>query len=219
MGKLFVIDGLDGSGKGTQSAKLTEYLIQKGVDARRISFPAYGTRGAALVEGYLDGELGGKPDDTGAYATSTFYAVDRYWSYRTRWGEFYNRPDTVIICDRYTTANAVHQCSKLPREQWDEYLDWLWDNEYNKLGIPRPDKICYLEMRPDLSRRLVEERSVKEGRKIDIHEKDYEYLDRCYEAALYASDYLGWEKITCYEGDEIRSVEDIFAELLTRLEL
>ena len=219
MGKLFVIDGLDGSGKGTQTGKLAEYLTQKGIKARRISFPAYGTRGAALVEGYLAGELGGKPDDTGAYATSTFYGIDRYWSYRTDWGKFYHEPDTVIICDRYTTANAVHQCSKLPREEWDNYLDWLWDNEYNKLGIPRPDKICYLEMRPDLSRRLVEERTVKEGRKIDIHERDWEYLDRCYDAALYASDYLGWEKITCYEGDTIRSVDDIFAELLQRLGL
>lgn len=219
MGKLIVIDGLDGSGKGTQSKKLVEYLQKNGTAAQLVSFPAYGTRGAALVEGYLQGELGGKPDDTGAYATSTFYAIDRYWSYRTAWGDFYNRPDTVTVCDRYTTANAVHQCSKLPKAEWDSYLGWLWDNEYNKLGIPRPDQIFYLEMRPDLSRRLVEERSVKEGRKIDIHEGDYEYLCRCYEAALYASDFLGWEKITCYEGDKIRTVDDIFAELLNRLKL
>lgn len=217
MGKLIVIDGLDGSGKGTQSKKLEAYLKEKGVDAMRIDFPRYGQKGCTLVEGYLHGELGGKPDDTGAYATSLFYGVDRYWSYRTEWGEFYKKNDSILICDRYTTANAVHQCSKLPKDQWDAFLDWLWDIEYNKIGIPRPDKIIYLEMRPDISRKLVQARSISEGRTIDIHEADYEYLCRCYEAALYASDYLGWERIRCYEGDEARSIDDIFAEMMTRL--
>lgn len=213
---LIVIDGLDGSGKGTQSRKLTDWLTGRGIPARRIDFPRYGQKSAALVEGYLHGELGQNPEDTGGYACATFYAVDRYWSYRTDWGEAYRRGD-FIIADRYTTANAVHQCEKLPREQWDAFLDWLWDNEYNKLGIPRPDRILYLEMRPDLSRRLIDGRAATEGRAKDIHEADPDYLRRCYRAALHAADYLGWTVIKCYEGDEIRSIEDIFAEMLEKI--
>ncbi len=219
MGKLYVIDGLDGSGKGTQSKKLEAYLSAKGINVKRIDFPRYGSKGCALVEGYLHGDLGGKPDDTGAYATSLFYGLDRYWSYRTEWGSFYHKPDSILICDRYTTANAVHQCSKLPKAQWDAFLDWLWDIEYNKIGIPRPDKIIYLEMPPAISRKLVEKRAAAEGRCIDIHEADQSYLDRCYEAALYAAEHLGWEKLKCYTGDTPRSVEDIFTELTARLSL
>lgn len=215
-GKLIVIDGLDGSGKGTQSRRLTDYLNAHGSPARRVDFPRYGSKSCALVEGYLRGELGGHPDDTGAYAAATFYSIDRYWTYRTDWGIDYHNGHT-IVCDRYTTANAVHQCAKLPKSEWNTFLDWLWDNEYDKLGIPRPDRILFLEMRPDLSAGLIERRSQTEGRVKDIHELDRDYLDRCYEAACYASDYLGWDRIRCYHGDEIRSIESIFDEILERL--
>lgn len=212
---LIVIDGLDGSGKETQSRKLTDWLTTNDIPARRISFPRYGEKSAVLVEGYLRGELGDDPEDTGGYACATLYAVDRYWSYRTEWGQAYRRGD-FIVADRYTTANAVHQCEKLPREQWDAFLDWLWDNEYNKMGIPRPDKILYLEMRPDLSERLIARRAETEGRQKDIHEADPGYLRRCYRAALYAAGYLGWTVIRCYEGDTIRPIDDIFAEILEK---
>lgn len=213
---LIVIDGLDGSGKGTQSRRLTDYLNAHGIPARRVDFPRYGTKSCTLVEGYLHGELGAHPDDTGAYAAATFYGIDRYWSYRTDWGKDYDNGVT-IVADRYTTANAVHQCAKLPKEQWNGFLSWLWDNEYEKLGIPKPDRILYLEMRPDLSERLVENRAKTEGRTLDIHETDRDYLRRCYESALYASDYLGWDRICCYHGDDIRSIDDIFEEILGRI--
>jgi len=217
MGKLIVIDGLDGSGKGTQTRALVKYLEEKGMQAKRIDFPRYGTKGATLVEGYLKGELGGNPDDTGAYATSLFFAMDRYWSYRTDWGEFYSAPDSVLVLDRYTTANAVHQCSKLPRDEWDGFLTWLWDTEYNKIGIPKPDKIIFLDMKPSIVRSLIDSRSQNENRAKDIHEKDSTYLDRCYEAALYACERLGWEHICCYEGEKPRAMEDIFADILSCL--
>lgn len=210
--KLIVIDGLDGSGKGTQSKLLVEYLENNGHSARRIDFPRHGKKSAALVDGYLSGELGGSPDDTGAYAAATLFAVDRYWSYRTEWGEDY-RSGKIIVADRYTTANAVHQCSKMPRSEWDAFLSWLWENEYKRIGIPAPDLTIYLEMRPDISRRLIASRAEKDGRATDIHERDTGYLDRCYEAALYACDYLGWTKICCYDGDQPRSIEDIAKEI------
>jgi dTMP kinase len=212
MGKLIVIDGLDGSGKGTQSRLLTDYLTENGMPARRIDFPRHGKKSAALVDGYLAGELGGHPDDTGGYAAATFFGIDRYWSYRTEWGDDY-KSGKIIVADRYTTANAVHQCSKMPKSEWNGFLDWLWDNEYVKLGIPKPDLIIYLEMRPDISRALIKSRAEKDGRQTDIHETDSGYLDRCYEAALYASRYLGWKKIVCYEGDSPRPITDIFEEV------
>lgn len=212
MGRLIVIDGLDGSGKGTQSRLLTDRLQKGGIPARRVDFPRYGKKSAALVDGYLHGELGGHPEDTGAYAAATFFAVDRYWSYRTEWGEDYKNGVT-IVADRYTTANAVHQCSKMPKEKWNEFLDWLWENEYERLGIPRPDLIIYLEMRPDISGRLIASRAESEGRVKDIHEADREYLERCYEAALYASNYLGWTKIKCYDGDDPRPIDEIADEI------
>ncbi|MBO4355462.1 MAG: deoxynucleoside kinase [Clostridia bacterium] len=215
--KLIAIDGLDGSGKGTQSRLLEKYYNDRGIPARRIDFPRYGSKSCALIEGYLHGDLGGHPDDTGAYAAATFFAIDRYWSYRTEWESDYKN-GTIIIADRYTTANAVHQCSKLPKEEWNTFLDWLWDNEYNKIGIPRPDKIIFLEMRPDVSAKLIENRSKFSDRIKDIHESDREYLDRCYEAALYASDYLGWSKIRCYNADDPRPVKDIFEDILKAIE-
>ena len=218
MGKLIVIEGLDGSGKGTQSRRLTEYLKSQGKDTLRIDFPRYGTKGATLVEGYLKGELGGHPDDTGAYATSLFFAMDRYWSYRTDWGEFYHAENNFVICDRYTTANAVHQCAKLEKEKRDEYLEWLWDVEYEKIGIPKPDKIIFLDMKPSVVFKLIESRSVKDNREKDIHELDREYLERCYEGACDACKKLSWVHIKCYEGECPRPMDDIFADILDALE-
>ena len=218
MGKLIVIEGLDGSGKGTQSRRLTEYLGSQGHDAARIDFPRYGTKGATLVEGYLKGELGSDPDQTGAYATSLFFAMDRYWSYRTQWKELHESQNGVLVFDRYTTANAVHQCAKLPRDQWDTFLDWLWDVEYNKIGIPAPDSIIFLDMKPSIVRKLIDSRSEKESRAKDIHELDMTYLERCYEAALYACHRLGWKHVLCFEGEEPRPMDDIFSDILKALE-
>ena len=209
MGKLIVIDGLDGSGKSTQCELLLAELRAQGKNVRLVSFPRYESVGSTFVRLYLNGELGGDPSDTNAYAAATFYALDRYYSYRKEWADFYAEPDAVVIAARYTTANAVHQLSKLDRDYWDGYLSWLFDFEYEKLGIPKPDMVLYLEMKPEISMKLIEQRNKETGAHSDIHEKDAEYLNLCYKAALYAADKMGWEHIKCYDGKEPLSIEDI----------
>jgi dTMP kinase len=206
MGKLIVIEGLDGSGKGTQAALLAEYLRGKGCRVREISFPDYASDGSALVRMYLNGELGGSPDATNAYAASMFYAADRYVSYRTDWEKDYLEPDTVVIANRYTTANAYHQLAKLPRDQWDGFLTWLWDFEFARLGLPKPDAVVALSMRPEVSRALIEKRCAETGVKKDIHEADKEYLERCYTALHYVAEAEGWHLLECAEGEVPHSI-------------
>lgn len=219
MGKLIVIDGLDGSGKGTQTRLLEKYLLDKGIEARRIDFPRYGSVGCSLVESYLKGDLGKDPTATNAFAASLFFGMDRYYSYRTDWGEFYKKEGTVVLCDRYTTANAVHQLSKLDREKWDSYLEWLFDIEYEKIGLPAPDSVLYLEMPVEVSAELIAKRSEKEGRAKDIHELDTTYLHTCRDAAMYAANKMGWTTVHCCENGKIRSIEDIFTQILQILQI
>ena len=209
MGRFIVIDGLDGSGKETQSLILKKHLEDMGVKVRYISFPCYENDSSLFVKKYLNGELGSRPEDTNAYAASSFFAADRYLSYRTDWKKDIDDPDTVVIANRYTTANAVHQLSKLPKEQWNAFLSWLWDYEFYKLGIPVPDAVIYLEMHPDISYKLIKSRSEQTGRATDIHENDGEFLYKSYEAALYASDRLNWSRICCYEGENPLTIEEI----------
>ena len=217
MGRFIVIDGLDGSGKETQSLILKKYLEDMGVKVRYISFPCYENDSSLFVKKYLNGELGSRPEDTNAYAASSFFAADRYLSYRTDWKKDIDDPDTVVIANRYTTANAVHQLSKLPKEQWNAFLSWLWDYEFYKLGIPVPDAVIYLEMHPDISYKLIKSRSEKTGRATDIHENDGSFLYKSYEAALYASDRLNWSRICCYEGENPLTIEEISELVRTAL--
>lgn len=220
MAKLIAIDGLDGSGKETQSKQLVKYLEEKGKKVRLLSFPTYDGKGSAFVDMYLKGELGKKPEDTNAYAASVFFAMDRYYSFRTDWSKDYYDEDTYIIANRYTSANAVHQLSKLPRDTWESFLGWLWDFEFKKIGLPCPDKVVYLEMKPEVSMALINSRSEQTGRVKDIHEADSNHLINSYQAALYSSEKLGWDIIHCCdENNKLRSIEDIFADILTKLEL
>lgn len=213
MGLFIALDGLDASGKETQSDLLCGTLRAQGYTVRELSFPQYGKKSAVPVELYLGGALGDNPEDTNAYAASSFFSVDRYISYRTDWIRDIEDRNTVIVSNRYTTANAVHQLSKLPREQWDGFLDWLWDFEFDKLGLPRPDIILYLEMHPDIAMRLLNHRSDETGRKKDIHEQSRTHLYKSYDAALYASEKLGWNRIRCFADGEARPIPDIHAEI------
>ncbi len=188
MGKLIAIDGLDGSGKHTQCELLYETLKEQGKKVRLISFPNYDSDSSSLVKMYLHGDFGTNPDDVNPYASSTFYAVDRYADYKMNWKDFYEEEDSVIIADRYTTANAVHQLAKLDHDYWEPFLTWLFDFEYNKMGIPKPDLVLFLEMKPEISQRLVKERAKETGREVDIHEINTDYINRCYNAAKYTSD-------------------------------
>lgn len=213
MSSFIAIDGLDGSGKATQSALLASALEQSGHKVRRLSFPMYDSISSTFVKMYLAGELGAHAGDTNAYAASTFFSVDRYISYITDWKRDIERDDTVIIADRYTSANAVHQLSKLERAEWDTYLSWLIDFEYNKLALPSPDLVIYLEVAPDISMKLIESRSNETGRKKDIHETDPDFLKRSYDAAIYASNMLAWERVRCYDDTGMRPIDDIAAQL------
>lgn len=213
MGTLIALDGLDGSGKSTQTNLLVDRLKIDGYAVRTISFPMYDSESSGPVRMYLDGKLGSRPSDTNAYAASAFFAVDRYASFKADWKKDYDKLGKVVIANRYSSANAVHQLSKLPRDQWDAFIDWLWDFEFMKLGIPAPDLVLYLELPPEMSLELVRRRSEETGQARDIHEKDAEYMRRCYDAALYASDKLGWERIRCYDENGIRTREAIFHDI------
>ncbi|MEE0801347.1 MAG: thymidylate kinase [Gemmiger sp.] len=221
MGKLIIFEGLDGSGKATQAELACKSLKEKGYDPLKITFPDYESDSSALVKMYLSGKFGKKPDDVNAYAASTFFAVDRYASYKTDWGASY-RQNGLIISDRYTTSNAVHQCSKLPPMHWDGFLEWLFDFEYKKLGLPAPDAVIYLAVDPEVSHRLLNARYHGDDTKMDIQERDSEYLARSRAAAEYCARKLGWKRIECTKMEDgiktIRNMEEIHAEVLANLE-
>jgi len=210
MGKLIVLEGLDGSGKGTQTRRLCDIYTKAGYKVRMLDFPAYGTPGAAMVELYLKGGLGASPADTGAYAASMFFATDRYVSFRQDWQKDFLDPDTLLIANRYTTANAYHQLSKMPREAWDSFLTWLWDFEFDKLGLPAPDLVVFIDVPQAVSDANVEKRSRETGVKKDIHETDNAYLSLCREASLYTAEKCGWQVVSCAdESGRQLSIETI----------
>ena len=215
MQKLIVIEGLDGSGKATQAAELLASMQRREMRVRKVSFPDYESRSSSLIKMYLNGEFGTHPDDVNAYAASSFFAVDRYASYKRDWAEDYK--NGVIISDRYTTSNAIHQCSKLPEEEWDSFLDWLFDYEYRLLAIPKPDAVIYLRVDPEVSQRLLKERYHGEDKR-DIHEKDRQYLERCQRAADYCCQKLGWQVVECCEGGFMRSVEEIRKKVISLID-
>lgn len=199
--KFIVLEGLDGCGKETQTGLLRDRLAAEGKRVRVIDFPNYKSESSALVRFYLDGGLGDSPDCANAYAASMFFAADRYISYVTDWKRDYLDTDTVIIANRYTTANAYHQTSKLPRGEWDSFLDWLWDFEYGKLGLPSPDRVILLDMPERVSERLVIKRSGATGTNLDIHERDEGYLESCRRAAAYVAKKCGWTVVKCADED------------------
>ena len=208
MGKLIVIEGLDGSGKSTQLELLREKLKKKGIESVKIKLPCYTDNSSALVKMYLAGEFGSRPEDVNAYAASSFYAVDRYASFKKHWGNDYNS-GKLILADRYTTSNAVHQMTKLSEESWDSYLKWLSDFEYNLMGIPEPDCVILLDMPVEVSQKLMTKRYSGDENKKDVHERDIEYLLSCRKAAKYACEKLGWNLIECSRNGEPRSIEVI----------
>lgn len=209
------LDGLDGSGKETQTRLLLKELESRGIPYRYLSFPTYDPESCAAVNMYLGGRFGEDPETVNGYAASSFFAVDRYCSFMLDWKKDYEN-GKVIVANRYTTANAVHQLSKLPEDKADGFLDWLYDFEFGKLGLPKPDIVFYLCLPPEVSEKMVEQRSRDTGRKEDIHEKSMHHLASSYRAALYSSRKLGWEKIDCANasGNGMRDRESIHGEIM-----
>ena len=209
MGGLIVIEGVDGSGKSTQFSLLCRRLEQEGKEFRQTAFPRYGQPSAALLELYLQGQFGQKPDDVNPYAASVFFAVDRFASYQTDW-RAYSEQGGLMLCDRYTTSNAVHQAGKLPPEQAAPFLDWLFDFEYVKMGLPRPSLVFFLDMPEQVSFELLRQRQGEAG---DIHEKDREYLGRCRRQALEICQSQGWRRIDCAPKSRLASVQQIHEQI------
>lgn len=217
MGRLIVIDGLDGSGKGTHSKRVTEWLNDRGIPAMRISFPDYESPSSALLQMYLKGEFGGHAADVNAYAASMFFAADRFAGFRTKYQKPYDE-GVILVADRYTTSNIVHQMSKLPQEEWDSFIDWLSDFEYHKLELPRPDGVIYLDMLPEISQRLIERRYRGDLSKKDIHELDVDYLKQSRRCALYVAEKLGWRMVPMYDEQQIpRSKDENFEIILKQI--
>lgn len=216
MGKLIVIDGVDASGKETQTRLLMERLQSEGKKVRMISFPAYDNPSSTLVRMYLGGEFGTEPDDVNAYAASSFFAADRYATYKQDWGKDYRDEDTIILADRYVSSNMIHQASKLKSEaEKSEFMAWLDDFEYNRYGLPKPDVTLFLDMPVEWGQRLMRERANKiDGSDTkDIHESNADYLHESYSTAVGAAEKYGWKRISCVKDGKIRSVEEINDEI------
>ena len=212
MGKLIVFEGTDGSGKSTQFELLAKRLEAEQIGFQRLRFPQYEEPSSALIRMYLGGAFGDDPEAVNAYAASTFYAVDRYASYQRVWKDYY-QGGGLVVSDRYTTSNAVHQGSKVPEGERAEFFRWLYDLEYDRMGLPRPDLVVLLDMPVELSEQLMRKREQRTGTHADIHERDEDYLKKCRDVALHAAKYYGWRTVSCAKDGAIRGVEDIHEEV------
>ncbi|MEG2119360.1 MAG: thymidylate kinase [Pseudoflavonifractor sp.] len=212
-GKLIVFEGTDGSGKSTQFSRLCERLTDRGTPFQKLIFPQYQEPSSALLTMYLQGEFGAHPDDVNAYAASTFYAVDRYAAWKKVWGKYY-RDGGLVLSDRYTTSNAVHQACKLPEDRWEDFFRWLFDFEYGKLGMPAPDLVIYLDMPTEKAVEMLRSRESATHTRGDIHEVDTAYLAKCRSTAHRAAEQYGWRMISCVDKHgNVREIDEIHAEV------
>lgn len=214
-GRLIVFEGTDGSGKSTQFRRFCQAAEDRGLTYQKLVFPQYSEPSSALIRMYLGGEFGSHPQDVNPYAASAFYAVDRYASLKKVWGRFYEEGG-LILTDRYSTSNAVHQAVKCSPAERPAFLRWLDEFEHDKLGLPRPDLVLYLDMPTQQAVQLLRSREAATHTQADIHELDTGYLAACRDCALEAARVLGWQVIPCMEGDRLRSIEEIHQDILDR---
>ena len=215
MGKLFVIDGTDGSGKQTQSSLLKERLQKDGIDFKSISFPNYDSPSSALVKMYLEGDFGENQKDVSPYIASTFYAADRYATFKKDFEKYYNNGG-IIIADRYTTSNMIHQAGIIKdKQEREKFLKWLWDFEFNLYGLPIPTEVIFLNMPPDYTEKLIQDRENKitHEKEKDIIEKNKQNTIDAYNNALELVKKYNWYEIKCVKDDKIRTIEDINGEI------
>lgn len=211
IGKIIDIEGVDGTGKETQSQLLYERLKKEGHAVKLVSFPNYNSLSSSLVKMYLNGEFGDDPEDCNVYAVSAFFAVDRFATYAKELKNFYENGG-IIIMDRYTTSNMIHQASKIKDlKEKDEYLNWLWNLEFNLFKLPVPDIVILLDVKPEISQNLMRNRlnKIDNKKEKDIHEKHPEYLKESYENAMYVAEKYDWDTIDCNDGSNIKSIEEI----------
>jgi dTMP kinase len=205
MGKLIVLEGIDGSGKSTQLKRLCDRLEREGADFTRVTFPRYSEPSSALVRMYLSGEFGASPDSVNAYAASTFFAVDRFASFQQVWRADYEN-GVAVLTDRYTTSNAIHQGAKLPPDARRDFFQWLCDFEFRLMELPAPTLVLYMDLPPETAARR---RRLRDGAG-DIHERDGAYLESCAVCGAAAAEFYGWRKI-----DAARGEGDVHEEIYT----
>ena len=217
-GKLIIIEAGDGCGKATQTKLLYDRLNQAGYKVKKVEYPDYESPACTPVKMYLQGEFGGHVDDVNAYAASVLFAVDRYASYRMKWKKDYEE-GTIILADRYTTSNMVHQAVKIEDSKMrDEFLSWLWDTEFTKMGLPVPDKVIFLNMPPDISNKLIDNRAKKDNRKKDIHEQDKNYLEKCHEVYQEMANSYDWDIVECAKDNQLRTIEEIHEDVWQKIQ-
>lgn len=211
------IEGTDGAGKKTQTDILFNFLIEQGYKVKKISFPNYDSESSALVKMYLRGEFGESANDINGYQASALYAVDRFATMSKINVDDYD----FVLFDRYVPSNMIHQSTRINDErELNEFLEWVEDFEYAKLGLPKPDKILFLNVPTEISMRLARSRDeLKNGEQKDIHEKDDTHLINAYQKANYVAKKFDWIIIDCAENGKIKSIDEIHKDILTKLGL
>jgi len=212
MGKLIVFEGIDGSGKSTQFELLCARFADDGRDFTRVRFPRYDKPSSALLRMYLGGEFGDDPDAVNAYAASSFYAVDRFASFVQDWRGYYE-DGGLILTDRYTTSNALHQGAKLPSGQREHFFKWLYDYEFNLLGLPSPDLVVFLDIDAEQAARRLRYRQTETDTTGDIHEKDTSYLEKCAQCGRQAAFLYNWLRISCAADGSERPEDELHKEI------
>ena len=215
-GKLFVIDGTDGSGKQTQIQKLKERFEKEERAKKSIN---YDSPSSSLVKMYLNGEFGTDSQAISPYIASTFYAADRYATFKKDYEEYYNNGG-IILADRYTTSNMVHQAGKIKDDkEREDFLNWLWDFEFNLYGLPVPTKVIFLNMPTEYAQKLMKNRANKitHEEKKDIHESNKTHLQDAYNEACKLVKKYNWCEIKCVKEDKIRTIEDIHEEVFNNV--
>ena len=212
MGKLIVFEGIDGSGKSTQFHMMCTRLLGEEVPFKLLTFPRYGEQSSALIRMYLSGDFGEKPEDINPFAASTFYAVDRFASFAQDWRGFYEAGG-MVLTDRYTTSNALHQGSKLPADKRPDFFKWLYDFEFTLMELPKPDIVIYMDIPLEESLKRIKKRQAATGAAGDIHERDAAYLKKCWECGEEAAGFYGWRKLACFNGTTARTEQEIHGEI------
>ena len=216
MGNLIVFEGIDGSGKSTQFEMMCERLLSENRQFKRLVFPRYNEPSSALIKMYLGGEFGSKPDSVNAYAASSFYAVDRYASYVQEWREYY-KDGGLILTDRYTTSNALHQGAKVAEEQREHFFKWLYEYEFNLIGLPAPDLVFYMDLEVEVAAMRLRRRETETATNADIHENDIAYLSNSVKSGKQAASLFNWHRISCVSNGIERDIKDLHDEIYVRI--